>query len=79
MFLHLILSPSLQDPFFHYVLCSLRLDLQYILTLNRVTFIPSMSDRWEQELQKCLEGDLDFAPGAFIAQHTEIAPRTIGR
>ena len=33
--------------FFHCVLCSSRLDLEYTCTLNRVTFILSMSNRWE--------------------------------
>ena len=63
MFLHLPVFLPLQVPFFHCVLCSLRLDLEYTCTLNRVTFISSMSDCWEQELQQCLEADLDFAPG----------------
>ena len=79
MFLHLPVFLPLQVPFFHCVLCSLRLDLEYTCTLNRVTFISSMSDCWEQELQQCLEADLDFAPGDFIARHPEVAPRTIRR
>ena len=79
MFLHLHVFLPLQVPFFHCVLCSLRLDLEYTCTLNRVTFISSMSDCWEQELQQCLEADLDFAPGDFIARHPEVAPRTIRR
>ena len=77
-FLLLVFIP-LQEPFFHCVFYSLRLDLEYTCTLNQVTFIPSMSDRWEQELQQCLEAGLDFPPGKFIAQHPEIAPRTIRR
>ena len=43
MFLHLLVFFPLQDPFFHCVLCSLRLDLEYTCTLNRVTFVSSMS------------------------------------
>ena len=38
-----------------------------------------MSDCGEQELQQCLEADLDFASGDFIARHPEVAPRTIRR
>ena len=68
-----------RTPFFHCVLCSSRLDLEYTCTLNRVTFIPSMSNRWEQELQRCLEADVDFDVGDFIARHPQIAPRTIRR
>ena len=79
MFLHLPVFLPLQVPFFHCVLCSLRLDLEYTCTLNRVTFISSMSDCWEQELQQCLEANLDFAPGDFIARHPEVAPPTIRR
>ena len=79
MFLHLPVFLPLEVPFFHCVLCSLRLDLEYTCTLNRVTFISSMSDCWEQELQQCLEVDLDFAPGDFIARHPEVAPPTIRR
>ena len=79
MFLHLLVFLPLQVPFFHCVLCSLWLDLEYTGTLNRVTFISSMSDCWEQELQQCLEADLDFAPGDFMARHPEVAPRTIRR
>ena len=79
MFLHLPVFLPLQVPFFHCVLCSLRLDLEYTCTLNRVTFISSMCDCWEQELQQCLEADLDFAPGDFIARHPEVAPPTICR
>ena len=79
MFLRLPVFLPLQVPFPHCVLCSLRLDLEYTCTLNRVTFISSMFDCWEQELQQCLEADLDFAPGDFIARHPEVAPRTIGR
>ena len=79
MFLHLLIFLPFRDPFFHFVLCSLRWDLEYTCTLNGVTFIPSMSDRWEQELQQCLEADVDFPPGDFIAQHPELAPRTISR
>ena len=79
MFLRLSVFLPLQVPFPHCVLCSLRLDLEYTCTLNRVTFISSMSDCWEQELQQCLEADLDFAPGDFIARHPEVAPRTIRR
>ena len=79
MFLHLPVFLPLQVPFFHCVLCSLRLDLEYTCTLNRVTFISSMSDCWEEELQQCLEADLDFAPGDFIARHPEVAPCTIRR
>ena len=63
--------------FFHCVLCSSRLDLEYTCTLNRVTFILSMSNRWEQELQQCLEADVDFDVGDFIVQHPQIAPPTI--
>ena len=65
--------------FFHCVLCSSWLDLEYTCTLNRVTFILSVSNRWEQELQQCLEADVDFDVGDFIVQHPQIAPRTIGR
>ena len=65
--------------FFHCVLCSSRLDLEYTCTLNRVTFILSMSNRWEQELQQCLEADVDFDVGDFIVQHPQIAPPTIRR
>ena len=79
MFLHIPLFLPLQVPFLHCVLCSLRSDLEDTCTLNRVTFISSMSDCWEQELQQCLEADLDFAPGDFIARHPEVAPRTIRR
>ena len=79
MFLHLPVFLPLQVPFFDCVLCSLRLDLEYTCTLNRVTFISSMSDCWEQELQQCLEANLDFAPGDFIARHPEVAPPTIRR
>ena len=79
MFLHLPVFLPFQVPFFHCVLCSLRLDLEYTCTLNRVMFISSMSDCWEQELQQCLEADLDFAPGDCIARHPEVAPRTIRR
>ena len=67
--LHFPLFLVLQDPFlFHCVLCSSRLDLEYTCTLNRVTFILSMSNRWEQELQQCLEADVDFDVGDFIVQ-----------
>ena len=65
--------------FFHRVLCSSRLDLEYTCTLNRVVFILSMSNRWEQELQQCLEADVDFDVGDFIVQHPQIAPQTIHR
>ena len=65
--------------FFHYVLCSSWLDLEYTCTLNRVTFIPSMSNCWEQELQQCFEADVDFDVRGFIAQHPQIAPPTIQR
>ena len=65
--------------FFHCVLYSSRLDLEYTCTLNRVTFIPSMSNRWEQELQQCLEAGVDFNVGDFIARHPQIAPPTIRR
>ena len=65
--------------FFHCVLCSSRLDLEYTCTLGRVTFILSMSNRWEQELQQCLEADVDFDVGDFIVQHPQIAPPTIRR
>ena len=65
--------------FFHCVLCSSRLDLEYTCTLNRVTFILCMSNRWEQELQQYLEADVDFDVGDFIVQHPEIAPPTIRR
>ena len=65
--------------FFHCVLCSSRLDLEYTCTLNRVTFIPSMSNCWGQELQQCLEADGNFDVGDFIARHPQIAPRTIRR
>ena len=65
--------------FFHCVLCSSRLDLEYTCTLNRVTFILSMSNRWEQELQQCLEADVDFDVGDFIVQHPQIAPPTVRR
>ena len=65
--------------FFHCVLCSSWLDLEYTCTLNRVTFILSMSNRWEQELQQCLEADVDFDVGDFIVQHPHIAPPTIRR
>ena len=65
--------------FFHCVLCSSRLDLEYTCTLNGVTFIPSMSNCWEQELQQCLEADVNFDVGDFIARHPQIAPRTIRR
>ena len=77
--LHFPLVLLLQDPFFHCVLCSSRLDLEYTCTLNRVTFILSMSNRWEQELQQCLEADVDFDVGDFIVQHPQIAPPTIRR
>ena len=65
--------------FFHCVLCSSRLDLECTCTLNRVTFIPSMSNRLEQELQQCLEADVDFNVGDFIAPQPQIAPSTIRR
>ena len=65
--------------FFHCGLCSSSLDLEYTCTLNRVTFILSMSNRWEQELQQCLEADVDINVGDFIVQHPQIAPRTIRR
>ena len=38
-----------------------------------------MSNRWEQELQQCLEADVDFDVGDFIVQHPHIAPPTIRR
>ena len=38
-----------------------------------------MSNRWEQELQQCLEADVDFDVGDFIVQHPQIAPPTIRR
>ena len=38
-----------------------------------------MSNRWEQELQQCLEADVDFDVGDFIVQHSQIAPPTIRR
>ena len=79
MFLHLPVFLPPQVPFFRCVLCSLRLDLEYTCTLNQVTSISSMSDSWEQELQQCLEANLDFAPGDFIARHPEAAPPTIRR
>ena len=63
--------------FFHCVLGSSRLDLEYTCTLNRVTFILSMFNRWEQELQQCLEADVDFDVRDFIVQHPQFAPRTI--
>ena len=65
--------------FFHCVLCSSRSDVEYTCTLNRVTFILSTSNRWEHELQQCLEADVDFDVGDFIVQHPQIAPRTIRR
>ena len=65
--------------FFHCVLCASRLDLEYTCTLNRVTFISSMSDCREQEVQQCLQADVDFDVGDFIAQHPQIAPPTIRR
>ena len=68
-----------RTPFFHCVLSSSRLDLEYTCTLNRVTFISSMSNRWEQELQRCLEANVDFDVGDFIARHPQIAPPTIRR
>ena len=68
-----------RTPFFHCVLCSSRLDLEYTCTLNPVTFILSMSNRWEQELQQCLEADVDFDVGDFIVQHPQIARRNIRR
>ena len=79
MLLHLPVFLPLQIPFFHCVLCSLRLDLEYTCTLNPVTFILSMSNCWEQGLQQCLEADLDFAPGDFIARHPEVWPPIIRR
>ena len=72
-------SATARTLFFHCVLCSSRLDLEYTCTLNRVTFILSMSNRWEQELQQCLEADVDFDVGDFIVQHPHIAPPTIRR
>ena len=63
--------------FFHCVLCSSWLDLEYTCTLNRVMFILSMSNRWKQELQQCLEADVDFDVGDFIVQHPRIGPQTI--
>ena len=78
MFLHLPVLLPVQDPFFNFVLCSLRLDFEYTCTLNRVTFM-SMSDSSEQELPQCLQADLDFAPWDFIAQHREVAPPAIRR
>ena len=77
--LHLPLLLLLQAPFLSLCALFLRLDLEYTCTLNRVTFIPSMSNGWEQELQQCLEADVDFDVGDFIAQHPRIAPPTIRR
>ena len=39
--------------------------------------MPSMSNCWEKELQQCLEANVDFDVGDFIAQHPQIAPPTI--
>ena len=77
--LHFPLPLLLQDPFLSLCALFLRLDLEYTCTLNRVTFIPSMSNCWEQELQQCLEADVDFDVGDFIARHPQIAPPTIRR
>ena len=38
-----------------------------------------MSNRWEQELQQCLDTDIDFPVAEFIKLHSEVPPRTIRR
>ena len=72
-------SPAVRP--FSFIVCSVLrgLNLEYRCTLNRDMFIPSMSNRWEQELQQCLEADVHFDVGDFIAHHPQIAPPTIRR
>ena len=53
MFCHLRLSFPVEYLFLHCVLCFLRFDGGYMCTLNRVEFIPSICDFWEQELGHC--------------------------
>ena len=38
-----------------------------------------MSNRWEHELQQCLDTDIDFPVAEFIKLHTEVPPPTIRR
>ena len=38
-----------------------------------------MSNRWEHELQQCLDTDIDFPVAEFIKLHSEVPPRTIRR
>ena len=38
-----------------------------------------MSDRWEQELQQCLDTDIDFLVSEFIKSHSEVPQPTIRR
>ena len=37
----------------------------------------TMSNRWEHELQRCLDGDIDFPVAKFIMLHSEVPPPTI--
>ena len=43
-------------------------------TRDRVMFIVSTSNHRDQELQQCLEADLDFPVGDFIVQRPFAAP-----
>ena len=65
--------------FLQYWLCTWRLDLVCTCTPDRVLFIVSMSNRWEQELQQSLDVDLELDATSFISPHPEIAPHTIRR
>ena len=38
-----------------------------------------MSNRWEHELQQCLETDIDFPVAEFIKLHSKVPQRTIRR
>ena len=38
-----------------------------------------MSNRWEHELQQCLDTDIDFPVAEFIKLHSEVPQRTIRR
>ena len=38
-----------------------------------------MSNRWEHELQQCLDTDIDFSVAEFIKMHSEVPPPTIRR
>ena len=38
-----------------------------------------MSNRWEHELQRCLDTGIDFPVAEFIKLHSEVPPPTIRR